>query len=56
QEVKTEVPRAAKTGLYTEVDKGRLCTLVCAQLVHAQHNEGTFATLRTSSHDICKSS
>ncbi|KAF9801283.1 hypothetical protein IEO21_10153 [Rhodonia placenta] len=37
QEVKTEVPRAAEAGLYTGGDKGRLCTLVRAQLVHAQH-------------------
>ncbi|KAF9801831.1 hypothetical protein IEO21_10025 [Rhodonia placenta] len=28
QEVKTEVPRAAEAGLYTEGDKGRLCALV----------------------------
>ncbi|EED78663.1 predicted protein [Postia placenta Mad-698-R] len=28
---------AAEAGLYTEGDKGRLCALVCAQLVHAQH-------------------
>ncbi|KAF9799272.1 hypothetical protein IEO21_10600 [Rhodonia placenta] len=37
QEVKTEVPRAAEAGLYIGEDKGRLCTLVCAQLVRAQH-------------------
>ncbi|EED77447.1 predicted protein [Postia placenta Mad-698-R] len=37
QEVKTEVPRAAEAGLYTWGDKGRLCTLVRAQLVCAQH-------------------
>ncbi|OSX58498.1 hypothetical protein POSPLADRAFT_1153162, partial [Postia placenta MAD-698-R-SB12] len=37
QEVETEVPRAAEAGLYTWGDKGRLCALVCAQLVHAQH-------------------
>ncbi|KAF9801892.1 hypothetical protein IEO21_10019 [Rhodonia placenta] len=37
QEVKTEVPRVAEAGLYTGEDKGRLCALVCAQLVRAQH-------------------
>ncbi|KAF9799261.1 hypothetical protein IEO21_10606 [Rhodonia placenta] len=37
QEVETEVPRAAKAGLYTGGDKGRLCALVHAQLVRAQH-------------------
>ncbi|KAF9811486.1 hypothetical protein IEO21_06570 [Rhodonia placenta] len=37
QEVETEVPRAAEAGLYTGRDKGRLCTLVRAQLVRAQH-------------------
>ncbi|OSX57423.1 hypothetical protein POSPLADRAFT_1156967, partial [Postia placenta MAD-698-R-SB12] len=37
QEVKTEVPRAAEAGLDTWGDKGRLCVLVCAQLVRAQH-------------------
>ncbi|KAF9797366.1 hypothetical protein IEO21_10881 [Rhodonia placenta] len=37
QEVETEVPRVAEAGLYTGEDKGRLCTLVCAQLVRAQH-------------------
>ncbi|KAF9812961.1 hypothetical protein IEO21_05846 [Rhodonia placenta] len=37
QEVETEVPRAAEAGLYTGEDKGRLCTLVRAQLVRAQH-------------------
>ncbi|OSX55788.1 hypothetical protein POSPLADRAFT_1099070, partial [Postia placenta MAD-698-R-SB12] len=37
QEVKTEVPRAAEAGLYTGEDKGRLCALVRAQLVRAQH-------------------
>ncbi|KAF9801278.1 hypothetical protein IEO21_10159 [Rhodonia placenta] len=37
QEVKTEVPRAAEAGLYTGKDKGRLCALVRAQLVRAQH-------------------
>ncbi|OSX65726.1 hypothetical protein POSPLADRAFT_1131345, partial [Postia placenta MAD-698-R-SB12] len=37
QEVETEVPRAAEAGLYTGVDKGRLCALVRAQLVCAQH-------------------
>ncbi|KAF9806030.1 hypothetical protein IEO21_08836 [Rhodonia placenta] len=37
QEVETEVPRAAEAGLYTGEDKGRLCALVRAQLVHAQH-------------------
>ncbi|KAF9810173.1 hypothetical protein IEO21_07104 [Rhodonia placenta] len=37
QEVKTEVPRAAEASLYTGEDKGRLCALVHAQLVHAQH-------------------
>ncbi|EED79752.1 predicted protein [Postia placenta Mad-698-R] len=37
QEVETEVPRAAEASLYTGEDKGRLCTLVRAQLVHAQH-------------------
>ncbi|OSX57481.1 hypothetical protein POSPLADRAFT_1156597, partial [Postia placenta MAD-698-R-SB12] len=37
QEVKTEVPRAAEAGLYTWRDKGRLCALVRAQLVCAQH-------------------
>ncbi|OSX58312.1 hypothetical protein POSPLADRAFT_1153815, partial [Postia placenta MAD-698-R-SB12] len=35
--VKTEVPRAAEAGLYTGVDKGRLCALVRVQLVRAQH-------------------
>ncbi|KAF9799495.1 hypothetical protein IEO21_10543 [Rhodonia placenta] len=37
QEVETEVPRTAKVGLYTGEDKGRLCVLVCVQLVRAQH-------------------
>ncbi|OSX57927.1 hypothetical protein POSPLADRAFT_1155454, partial [Postia placenta MAD-698-R-SB12] len=38
QKVKTEVPRAAEAGLYTWGDKGRLCTLVHAQLlVRVQH-------------------
>ncbi|KAF9801399.1 hypothetical protein IEO21_10126 [Rhodonia placenta] len=37
QEVETEVPRAAEAGLYTWGDKGRLCALVRAQLVRAQH-------------------
>ncbi|KAF9802123.1 hypothetical protein IEO21_09980 [Rhodonia placenta] len=37
QEVKTEVPRAAEAGSYTGEDKGRLCALVRAQLVRAQH-------------------
>ncbi|KAF9802855.1 hypothetical protein IEO21_09805 [Rhodonia placenta] len=37
QEVETEVPRAAEAGLYTGGDKGRLCALVRAQLVRAQH-------------------
>ncbi|KAF9795034.1 hypothetical protein IEO21_11132 [Rhodonia placenta] len=37
QEVETEVPRAAEAGLYTGDDKGRLCALVRAQLVRAQH-------------------
>ncbi|KAF9802968.1 hypothetical protein IEO21_09777 [Rhodonia placenta] len=37
QEVETEVPRAAEAGLYTGEDKGRLCTLVRAQLVCVQH-------------------
>ncbi|OSX62196.1 hypothetical protein POSPLADRAFT_1143738, partial [Postia placenta MAD-698-R-SB12] len=37
QEVETEVPRAAKAGLYTGEDKRRLCVLVHAQLAHAQH-------------------
>ncbi|OSX63908.1 hypothetical protein POSPLADRAFT_1138627, partial [Postia placenta MAD-698-R-SB12] len=37
QEVETEVPRAAEAGLYTGEDKGRLCALVRAQLVPAQH-------------------
>ncbi|EED78297.1 predicted protein [Postia placenta Mad-698-R] len=37
QEVKTEDPRAAEAGLYTWGDKGRLCALVRAQLVCAQH-------------------
>ncbi|OSX56026.1 hypothetical protein POSPLADRAFT_1161403, partial [Postia placenta MAD-698-R-SB12] len=37
QEVKTEVPRTAEAGLYTWGDKGRLCALVRAQLVRAQH-------------------
>ncbi|EED84976.1 predicted protein [Postia placenta Mad-698-R] len=37
QEVKTEVPRVAEAGLYTGEDKGRLCALVHAQLVRAQH-------------------
>ncbi|OSX58544.1 hypothetical protein POSPLADRAFT_1152997, partial [Postia placenta MAD-698-R-SB12] len=37
QEVETEVPRAAEAGLYTGEVKGRLCALVCAQLVRAQH-------------------
>ncbi|EED81899.1 predicted protein [Postia placenta Mad-698-R] len=37
QEVETEVPRAAEAGLYTGEDKGRLCALVRAQLVRAQH-------------------
>ncbi|OSX60518.1 hypothetical protein POSPLADRAFT_1104309, partial [Postia placenta MAD-698-R-SB12] len=37
QEVETEVPRAAEAGLYTGEDEGRLCALVRAQLVHAQH-------------------
>ncbi|KAF9804532.1 hypothetical protein IEO21_09338 [Rhodonia placenta] len=37
QEVETEVPRAGEAGLYTGKDKGRLCALVRAQLVHAQH-------------------
>ncbi|OSX64526.1 hypothetical protein POSPLADRAFT_1136774, partial [Postia placenta MAD-698-R-SB12] len=37
QEVETEVPRAAEAGLYTGEDKGRLCALVHAQLVRAQH-------------------
>ncbi|OSX65286.1 hypothetical protein POSPLADRAFT_1114203, partial [Postia placenta MAD-698-R-SB12] len=35
--VETEVPRAAEAGLYTGEDKGRLCALVRAQLVRAQH-------------------
>ncbi|KAF9815268.1 hypothetical protein IEO21_04631 [Rhodonia placenta] len=37
QEVETEVPRAAEASLYTGGDKGRLCALVRAQLVCAQH-------------------
>ncbi|KAF9804491.1 hypothetical protein IEO21_09364 [Rhodonia placenta] len=37
QEVETEVPRAAEASLYTGGDKGRLCMLVRAQLVRAQH-------------------
>ncbi|OSX64462.1 hypothetical protein POSPLADRAFT_1138242, partial [Postia placenta MAD-698-R-SB12] len=37
QEVETEVPRAAEAGLYTGEIKGRLCALVRAQLVRAQH-------------------
>ncbi|OSX58503.1 hypothetical protein POSPLADRAFT_1153266, partial [Postia placenta MAD-698-R-SB12] len=37
QEVETEVPRAAEAGLYTGEVKGRLCALVRAQLVCAQH-------------------
>ncbi|KAF9804069.1 hypothetical protein IEO21_09465 [Rhodonia placenta] len=37
QEVETGVPRAAEAGLYTGEDKGRLYTLVRAQLVCAQH-------------------
>ncbi|OSX64463.1 hypothetical protein POSPLADRAFT_1137618 [Postia placenta MAD-698-R-SB12] len=37
QEVETEIPRAAEASLYTWGDKGRLCALVRAQLVHAQH-------------------
>ncbi|KAF9799484.1 hypothetical protein IEO21_10554 [Rhodonia placenta] len=37
QEVETEVPRAVEAGLYTGEDKGRLCALVRAQLVRAQH-------------------
>ncbi|KAF9795945.1 hypothetical protein IEO21_11050 [Rhodonia placenta] len=37
QEVETEVPRAAEASLYTGEDEGRLCALVRAQLVCAQH-------------------
>ncbi|KAF9806330.1 hypothetical protein IEO21_08710 [Rhodonia placenta] len=37
QEVETEVPRAAEAGLYTGEVQERLCALVRAQLVHAQH-------------------
>ncbi|KAF9808772.1 hypothetical protein IEO21_07744 [Rhodonia placenta] len=37
QEVETEVPRAVEAVLYTGEVKGRLCALVRAQLVRAQH-------------------
>ncbi|KAF9801707.1 hypothetical protein IEO21_10050 [Rhodonia placenta] len=37
QEVETEVPRAVEAGLYTGEVQERLCTLVRAQLVRAQH-------------------
>ncbi|OSX58436.1 hypothetical protein POSPLADRAFT_1152801, partial [Postia placenta MAD-698-R-SB12] len=45
QEVETEVPRAAEAGLYTWGDKGRLCALVCAQLVRAQHADAALGAV-----------
>ncbi|KAF9798714.1 hypothetical protein IEO21_10676 [Rhodonia placenta] len=45
QEVETEVPRAAEAGLYTGEDKGRLCTLVRAQLVRAQHADAALGAV-----------
>ncbi|EED83931.1 predicted protein [Postia placenta Mad-698-R] len=43
--VETEVPRAAEAGLYTGEDKGRLCTLVRAQLVCAQHADAALGAV-----------
>ncbi|KAF9801536.1 hypothetical protein IEO21_10088 [Rhodonia placenta] len=48
QEVETEVPRAAEAGLYTGEDKGRLCALVCAQLVRAQHADAALGAIQRS--------
>ncbi|KAF9795040.1 hypothetical protein IEO21_11130 [Rhodonia placenta] len=45
QEVETEVPRAAEAGLYTGEDKGRLCALVCVQLVCAQHADAALGAV-----------
>ncbi|OSX56582.1 hypothetical protein POSPLADRAFT_1159507, partial [Postia placenta MAD-698-R-SB12] len=52
--VETEVPRAAEAGLYTEGDKGRLCALVRAQLVRAQHADA--ATGAGESERLCQRS
>ncbi|KAF9809343.1 hypothetical protein IEO21_07445 [Rhodonia placenta] len=48
QEVKTKVPRAAEAGLYTGEDKGRLCALVHAQLVRAQHADAAPGAVQRS--------
>ncbi|KAF9809797.1 hypothetical protein IEO21_07272 [Rhodonia placenta] len=48
QEVETEVPRAAEAGLYTGEYKGRLCTLVRAQLVRAQHADAALGAVQRS--------
>ncbi|KAF9795846.1 hypothetical protein IEO21_11064 [Rhodonia placenta] len=48
QEVETEVPRAAEAGLYTWGDKGRLCALVRAQLVRAQHADAAPGAVQRS--------
>ncbi|KAF9803790.1 hypothetical protein IEO21_09566 [Rhodonia placenta] len=48
QEVKTEVPRAAEAGLYTGGDKGRLCALIRAQLVRAQHADAALGAVQRS--------
>ncbi|OSX58186.1 hypothetical protein POSPLADRAFT_1153926, partial [Postia placenta MAD-698-R-SB12] len=48
QEVETEVPRAAEAGLYTWGDKGRLCALVRAQLVCAQHADAAPGAVQRS--------
>ncbi|KAF9806920.1 hypothetical protein IEO21_08470 [Rhodonia placenta] len=48
QEVETEVPRAAEAVLYTWGDKGRLCALVRAQLVRAQHADAAPGAVQRS--------
>ncbi|KAF9794724.1 hypothetical protein IEO21_11157 [Rhodonia placenta] len=48
QEVETEVPRAAEAVLYTGEVKGRLCALVRAQLVRAQHADAAPGAVQRS--------
>ncbi|KAF9799700.1 hypothetical protein IEO21_10521 [Rhodonia placenta] len=54
QEVETEVPRAAEAGLYTGKDEGRLCALVCAQLVRAQLADAALGA--SESEQLCQRS